>query len=125
MLLPYSLGLGGPIGGGQQFLSWIAVDDLLDCYVQCLLSQEWQGAFNAVAPEAVSQAQFNRTLGQVLRRPAILPLPAAMVRLLLGEMGEETLLANLNVRPQRALQLGHRFRFAKLEPALRFMLGKS
>jgi uncharacterized protein (TIGR01777 family) len=123
-LLPiFSAGLGGPIGGGRQWMSWIGRDDLIGAYYHALLDQRCVGPLNAVAPEAVVNAEFARVLGRVLGRPAVFPVPAWALRAALGNMAEETVLAGARVRPNRLVQSGYEFRHERLEPALRHALG--
>jgi uncharacterized protein (TIGR01777 family) len=122
MLTPFRLGLGGPVGSGRQFLSWIALQDLLAAIQHTVFESDLAGAVNAVAPAPVRQAEFARTLGRVLRRPALLPLPSRVVRLALGEMGEALLLEGARVLPTRLLDSGFEFRTPDLESALRLIL---
>lgn len=122
MLPPFRLGLGGPIGGGRQWWSWLALSDLVAVYERALTDESLSGPVNAVAPGAVTNAEFARTLGKVLGRPALLPLPARAVKLLLGEMGEEMLLASARVQPAALTAAGFAFRFPRLEDALRAVL---
>jgi uncharacterized protein (TIGR01777 family) len=124
MLLPFQFGLGGPIGGGRQAFPWISIDDLLDVYERALRDPRLEGPVNAVHPETVSQRVFSSVLGAVLRRPAVAPLPAGVVKALFGKMGEETLLADLDIRPGVLESVGHRFRSRDLDDALRFLLGR-
>jgi uncharacterized protein (TIGR01777 family) len=124
MLLPARLGLGGPLGNGRQWWSWIALDDLLSLMAHVLVRREPCGAVNAVAPAPVRQADFARALGRVLRRPAVIKAPAFALRTLLGRgMADALLLASARVRPARALAGGFTFRFPEIEPALRHVLG--
>lgn len=124
MLTPFKLGAGGPIGGGEQYMSWIAVDDTADAILFALTTPALSGPVNAVAPTPVTNAEFARTLGAVLSRPAIVPMPAFAVRLLFGEMGDELLLSSTRVEPHRLRAAGFTFRFPALEPTLRFLLGR-
>ena len=125
-LLPFfRFGLGGPIGRGRQWWSWIAVDDLLRLFAFMLEREELRGAVNATAPEPVRNAEFVRVLGRVLRRPAVLPVPPIALRLLYGEAADEALLTGQRVLPARATRAGFQFRFATLEPALRYLLGEA
>lgn len=121
MLLPFRLGIGGPMGDGRQWLSWIALDDLVT-FVHWLLPAGIAGPVNAVAPEPVRNAEFARTLGAVLRRPALLPVPRFALRLLFAEMADATLLAGQRVLPRRALEAGFTFRHATLRAALEHLL---
>jgi len=123
MLPPFRLGLGGPVGSGKQWMSWIALDDLTALIEHCLDDPSLAGPVNAVAPHPAINREFAKTLGRVLRRPAVLPLPAFAVRLLLGEMGRDLLLASARAVPEAALRAGFAFRFPRLEYALRHVLG--
>ncbi|HKQ61280.1 MAG TPA: TIGR01777 family oxidoreductase, partial [Candidatus Polarisedimenticolaceae bacterium] len=123
MLPPFRLGLGGRIGDGRQVMSWIALDDLVGAIHFALYRAELHGAVNATAPEPVTNAEFAATLGRVLRRPAVVPLPAVVVRGLLGEMGQELLLSGAHVVPGRLEAAGFRFLRPGLESALRHELG--
>jgi NAD dependent epimerase/dehydratase family enzyme len=105
-------------------MSWIALDDVVGVIRHALSNDSLTGPVNVVAPEAVANREFARTLGSVLRRPAVLPLPAFAVRLFFGEMGNELLLASARVRPSRLETSGHEFAFPKLEYALRRALGR-
>jgi uncharacterized protein (TIGR01777 family) len=124
MLLPFRLGAGGPVGGGQQFMSWIAIDDVLGAVLQALTTPALSGPVNAVAPNPVTNGEFAATLGRVLSRPAVLPMPRFVVKLAFGEMGDELLLASTRVEPRRLSDAGYQFRFPELEGALRHVLGK-
>lgn len=122
MRLPFSLGLGGPIGSGEQRVSWIRLGDLVRLIVWALEHPTLSGPLNAVAPQPVRQREFARTLGSVLNRPAFVPLPAFAVSLLFGQMGRETLLSDLAVLPERALADGFAFETPDLPSALRAAL---
>ncbi len=124
MLPPFRLGLGGVVGSGKQSMSWIALDDLVGVVQHVLTAGNLQGPVNAVAPNPVSNHEFTKTLGKVLSRPALFPLPAFAVRLLFGEMGKELLLGSQRVEPVRLQASGYRFRHPELEGALRSVLGK-
>jgi len=124
MLLPFRLGVGGPLGDGRQYWSWIGMDDLLASVLHVASHGELEGPVNAVSPSAVRSAEFAATLGRVLGRPAILPAPAPAIRLLFGEMADEMLLSGANVRPTRLMQSGFQFRYPNLEDALRHLLGR-
>ena len=121
--LPFSVGLGGPIGGGSQPLSWIGLDDLLDVILLALTDANLAGPVNAVAPEPTTNGGFTAALARVLRRPALLPLPAAAVRTIFGEMGNEVLLSGQGVLPGKLRERGFRWRTPQLEQALRRELG--
>lgn len=119
---PFSLGLGGPVGDGRQWMSWIHIDDAIGAILH-LLTADVSGPVNLTAPEPATSAELASTLGRVLRRPAVLPLPAFAIRLALGDMGERLLLDGARVAPRRLLDSGYAFRFPSLEGALRHELG--
>jgi uncharacterized protein len=125
MLMPFRLGLGGKLGPGTQFLSWIATDDLMGVFLHLLHRSDIRGAVNVVAPRPVTNAEFTKTLGRVLDRPTLLGVPAFALRLALGEMADATLLASTRVRPEHLEATGYQFRFAELEGALRHCLGRT
>ena len=122
LLPPFRLGLGGPIGSGRQWWSWLSLPDLVAIYERALTDASLSGPVNAVAPGAVTNREFARTLGKVLGRPSRLPLPAPAVKLLLGEMGAEMLLASAHVQPTALTTTGFTFRFPELGDALRAAL---
>jgi hypothetical protein len=124
LLPPFRLGLGGPIAGGEQYMSWIAIDDVVGLIERALEDEGMSGPTNAVAPEAVTNAEFTKTLANVLGRPAFMPLPGLALKVAFGEMADEVLLASQRVEPKRALAAGYRFRYPELEGALRHVLGK-
>lgn len=122
MLPAFRLGGGGPMGSGRQWMSWVHRADLVTL-IRFLIERETaSGPFNGTAPEPVTNAEFARTLGRVLRRPAILPMPGFALKLIVGEMAE-ILLSGQRVIPQAALDQGFRFRFPTLDAALRDVLG--
>jgi uncharacterized protein (TIGR01777 family) len=124
-LLPiFRLGLGGRVGSGRQWMSWISIDDAVGLIHHALATEALGGAFNAVAPGAVTNAEFAATLGRVLGRPAVLPAPAPALRMLFGEMADETVLASQRVVPGRAVTTDYPYRHPALEEALRFVLGR-
>ncbi len=125
MLPAFLAGAGGPIGSGQQWMSWVSLEDVLGLVHHALLTPGMRGAVNAVSPEPVRQAEFARTLGRVLSRPAVVPLPTAAVETLFGEMGRETLLLSSRILPEAAGRQGFSFFHPTLEPALRFTLGRT
>lgn len=124
MLPAFKLGAGGPIGNGQQYTSWIAIDDVIGTILYALTTPTLAGPVNVVAPTPVTNREFGTTLGRVLSRPAFLPMPAFVLKLIFGEMAEEVLLASTRVEPHRLRQSGYEFRFPELEGALRHLLGK-
>jgi hypothetical protein len=122
MLLPFRLGLGGRLGKGSQWMSWISIDDVTGALLHLMLNRVLSGPVNVTAPEPVRNRDFTRTLGRMLSRPALLPVPAAALRLVLGEMADSTLLASARVVPERLLESGYAFTHPDLETALRQML---
>jgi hypothetical protein len=123
MLLPFKLGLGGPIGSGRQWLSWVHIDDLVSLYLFLLEKPAASGAFNATAPQPVTMKAFAAALGRALHRPAILPVPGPMLKLALGEVAD-VLLTGQYVEPRRACDAGFSFRFAGVDGALRDILAE-
>ncbi len=121
---PFSLGLGGRIGDGKQWMSWVHLEDVLGLIERALVDDAFEGPVNATAPEPITNIEFTRTLGRVLKRPTFFPVPALLLRTLLGDMAEEILLAGPRVRPARAQQAGYQFQHLVLEDALRDALGK-
>lgn len=124
MLPAFRAGLGGPVGSGRQWVSWIALDDLVGILHAALFERGISGPVNAVSPEPVTNRELTRTLARVLRRPAVLPLPAAAVRAIFGEMGEELLLSSAKIEPRRLVEAGYPFLRPSLEEALRVELGR-
>jgi uncharacterized protein (TIGR01777 family) len=124
MLPPFRLGLGGRIADGSQWMSWISLDDAVGAVLHLLSTDTLRGAVNTTAPEPVTNRDFTRALGRVLGRPTPFPVPAAVLRLVLGEMADSTLLTSARVLPSRLLESGYRFRYPDLESALRHVLGK-
>lgn len=115
---PFLLGLGGRIGHGRQYMSWIAREDLVRVIEFLLETNSASGPINTVAPTPVTNAHFTIALGQVLRRPTLLPVPATVISLFLGEMGRELLLASTRVVPNRLLESGFDFIYRTIESAL-------
>lgn len=123
MLLPFRLGLGGPIGTGRQWMSWIALDDAVGLLHHAIMTKSLAGPVNATAPNPVQNRDFGRALGRALGRPAVAPLPGPVVKLLFGEMGEALLLEGQRVLPEAALESGFDFRYPHLDGALAHLLG--
>jgi uncharacterized protein len=124
MLHAFKSGAGGKVGDGQQFVSWIAIDDLIGAVTFCIVTDALSGPVNAVSPNPVRNIEFAETLGRVLGRPTFISLPAPFLRLLLGEMADALLLASQRVLPARLLKSGFAFQFPVLQTALRHLLGK-
>jgi uncharacterized protein (TIGR01777 family) len=122
MLLPFRLGVGGILGSGSQYVSWITLDDAVGIILHALATEGLNGPVNAVAPRAVTNREFTKTLGGVLKRPTIFPMPAFAARLAFGEMADALLLSSARVVPERLQATGFRYRHAELEPALRHVL---
>jgi uncharacterized protein (TIGR01777 family) len=118
MWVPFQLGIGGVLGNGQQVMSWVALDEIPFCVEHIINNEHMTGAVNVVSPQAVTNAQFTTVLGQVIHRPTFLPVPAFMIRLLFGEMGQNLLLEGAHVIPRRLEESHYQFRFADLKAAL-------
>jgi uncharacterized protein len=125
MLTPFRLGLGGRLGNGRQWMSWISLDDAVGSIYHALCSDHLRGPANAVAPNPVTNLEFTKTLGKVLGRPTIFPMPGFMARLAFGEMADDLLLASTKVLPRALLDSGYSFLHPNLEGALRHVLGKA
>ena len=124
MLRPFKLGAGGVLGSGDQYMSWIALDDLLSIVQHALIDDSVSGPVNAVAPQVVTNREFTKTLGAVLRRPTCLPAPAFALRLAFGEMADALLLASTRVDPAVLRTAGFKFALPDLEGALRHVLAR-
>lgn len=122
MLAPFRLGVGGPVAGGRQYISWIHRDDLARLIATAAQDEHWIGPFNATAPEPVSNRDFSRALGRALKRPSLLPVPGAALTLLYGEMAE-IVTRGARVVPAKALVLGFEFAHADLDEALSSAIG--
>jgi len=122
ILLPFRLGLGGRLGSGQQWMSWIHLDDLIALIGFAIDSAQCKGAMNAVAPHPVTNAEFTHDLARALHRPAVFPVPEFALKLLYGEMSQ-VILGSQRVAPNAALQAGFEFRFPELGRALRQIVG--
>lgn len=118
MVPVFRLGLGGRLGSGRQWMSWIAMEDLLSVFHQAVTDREFEGVINAVSPDAVTNADFTRSLARVVRRPAVLPVPSFVLRGIFGQMADETLLASTRVVPGRLEGWGFRFARPDLAEAL-------
>jgi uncharacterized protein len=122
MLTPFKLGVGGILGDGRQWMSWIDVQDMVGAIHHILKTDLLQGPLNMVAPGAVTNAEFTKTLASVLQRPAILPMPEFAVKLVFGEMGETVLLGSQRVEPAQLVSSGYPFRFRELRASLQALL---
>jgi uncharacterized protein len=123
MLTPFRLGLGGPVAGGHQYMSWIHVQDIVGMVLAALADERWSGPVNATAPEPVPNRVFAKTLGRVLGRPSLLPVPGLALKALYGEMAE-IVTTGARVMPAKSLVLGYEFAHPRLEPALRQALAR-
>jgi len=122
MLLPFRLGLGGVMGNGNQYWSWVALDDVIGGIQHCLLNESLRGGVNVVAPNVVTNREFTKALGRVLSRPTLFPVPAFAARLLLGEMANDLLLASARIEPMQLLASNYKFRYDSVEGALAALL---
>jgi uncharacterized protein len=125
MLPAFRLGLGGKVGDGRQYMSWVALDDVVGAFLFALTNENLRGPVNVAAPQPVRNSEFVRVLAEALHRPAIFPLPAFVVRTLFGEMGESLLLASARVQPAKLESAGYAFRYSNLIDSLRAALRKS
>lgn len=122
MLPPFRAGIGGRVGSGKQWMSWIDLDDLVGAVQHILKTDSLAGAVNLVGPDPVTNIQFTKTLASVLHRPALFPIPAFVMRLVFGEMADELLLASDRVEPKRLLDSGYTFKFPTLRSSLEHIL---
>lgn len=123
MLPLFRLGLGGVLGSGRQYMSWISLDDVVGIIQHAMVDDALSGPINAVAPQMVTNREFTKTLGKVLQRPTILPAPAFALRMAFGEMADALLLSSERVIPQKLINAGFQFAHPELETTLRHMLG--
>jgi len=126
-ILPiFKLGFGGRIGNGNQYMSWIGLDDLLGLILYAIADKSITGPVNAVSPTLTTNTAFTRTLGNVLSRPTIFSIPKTIIKLPLGdELANAAILSSSHVIPERLIKMGYKFRFPYLESVLRYTLGKS
>ena len=122
MLFPFRMGLGGVIGDGGQYMSWISLDDAVGSICHALAEPTIKGPVNVVSPNPVTNREYTKTLGRVLTRPTLFPMPAFAARLAFGEMADALLLASTRVDPARLRETGYEFRHPEIEPALRYLL---
>lgn len=123
LLPPFRAGLGGPIGRGERWMSWIAIDDLAAVLAHAVLDERYRGVVNAVAPNPVRNREFSATLAAALHRPAFFAVPPAALRAMFGEMADETILGSVRVVPERLRESGYRFRYPLIEQAWSHLLG--
>ena len=123
MLIPFKVGMGGKVGSGRQYMSWVAMDDVTGAIYHALVTDSLKGPVNVTAPNPVTNKEFTNTLGEVLNRPAVMPMPAFAARLAFGEMANDLLLASTKVAPKRLSDSGYEFQYPELEPALKHVLG--
>ncbi|PYS21840.1 MAG: TIGR01777 family protein [Acidobacteria bacterium] len=122
MLTPFKLGLGGKIGSGKQYISWVAIDDAVSAILLALKDGSIRGPLNVVSPNPVTNEEFTKTLGEVLSRPTVMAMPAFAARLAFGEMADEMLLVSQRVVPKKLNAAGFEFQYRELEPTLRTYL---
>lgn len=125
MLMPFRLGLGGQIGSGQQYISWIAIDDLIRVIHETIQNEKLRGPINGVGPNPVTNKEFTQTLGRVLQRPTFLQMPEFMARTIFGQIADEILLSSVRAIPKALEEQGFKFEYPNLEEALRYLLEKS
>jgi hypothetical protein len=124
MLFPFRMGLGGKLGSGGQYMSWISIDDVIGAIYHAIKNDSLEGPVNAVSPKPVTNLQFTNTLGNVINRPTFFTMPSLLLRTLFGEMADETLLSSTRVIPSKLLSTNYEFQFTDLEASLRNLLGK-
>ena len=122
MMTPFKMGMGGKIGSGTQFMSWVAMDDVTGAIYHTLTTDSLKGPVNVTAPNPVTNKEFTNTLGEVLKRPAVVPMPAFAAKLAFGEMANDLLLASTKVAPKMLSDSGYEFQYPELEDALRHIL---
>lgn len=120
----FKLGGGGRVGDGEQYWSWVTIDDVVGSIIHALTDSSVEGPVNVVAPEPLTNAEYTKTLGRVLNRPTVVPLPAPVARVALGEVADELLLASARVEPAKLKATGYEFRHPELEGALRYLLDR-
>lgn len=123
MLTPFRMGLGGIVGFGKQYMSWVSIDDVVGIVLHIINEESLEGPVNAVSPQPETNYRFTKTLGKVLRRPTIFPLPGFVARFMLGEMADELLLSSTRVVPKALVDSGYSFLYPDLEHALKHLLG--
>ena len=123
MLTPFKMGMGGKVGSGKQYISWVAIDDVVGAIKLALADESIHGPLNVVSPNRVTNEEFTKTLGGVLSRPTVMTIPAFAARLAFGEMADEMLLVSQRVVPKKLTEARFEFRFPDLESALKEYVG--
>lgn len=121
MLLPFKLFVGGPLGNGKQWFPWIHIDDIVGIYFHAIENQNLNGAVNAASPNICTMKEFAKTLGKVLHRPSLFPVPELALKIAIGEAGKVVLMSQ-RVKVNKLLESGYKFKFENLEEALRNLL---
>lgn len=124
MLLPFKLGLGGVLGNGKHYVSWLSIDDMVDMIKFVMSNSSIIGPVNMVSPEPVTNYQLTKALGEVLHRPTIFPMPAFVARIIFGEMADELLLSSARVKPVKIIEAGYQFHHTNLSETLKYLLKK-
>ncbi len=122
MLTPFKMGMGGKVGSGKQYMSWVAIDDVTGAIYHSLTTDTLKGPVNVTAPNPVTNKEFTNTLGKVLNRLTVMPMPAFVARLAFGEMANDLLLASTKVAPKKLLESGYSFQYTELENAIKHIL---
>jgi uncharacterized protein len=118
MLTPFKMGLGGKIGNGKQYFSWVHIDDVISAFSFLVESQNQRGTYNLTAPNPVTNEKFTEAIGRQLKRPSLLPMPAFVAKLLFGEMGETLLLNGQRVVPNKIEKCGFKFKYPQINESL-------
>ncbi len=122
MLTPFKMGMGGKAGSGKQYMSWVAIDDVTGAIYHALATDTLEGPVNVTAPSPVTNKDFTNTLGRVLKKPTVMPMPAFAAKLAFGEMANDLLLASTKVAPKKLVETGYNFQYPELEDALKHIL---
>ena len=125
MLLPFKMGLGGVIGSGKQYMSWVSIDDVVKMIQYVMANDSMRGPVNLVSPNPVSNYEFTKTLGRTLHRPTVFRMPGFVACLAFGEMARELLLTSTRAIPKKLMDTGYQFRHSELEETFRYLLGKA
>ncbi len=125
MILPFKLGLGGPVSHGKQWMPWIHIDDMTSLIIYCIDHTQIKGPINCTAPNPVTNKEFTQQLGRALHRPTVFKMPGVLIKGLLGEMGHELLLSGLYVVPEKAEHYNYCFQYPELKTALKYLVGSS